>query len=112
MSAPGIGPGPTLWKSAILTTILRGRFPISSRICFHLLIIIYPLHSRNFKSLVININNLFSAAVDIYIDRFTVLERIKLPNFAIETDDGVTSNRIEAIKTIVSVGMLDIHARM
>jgi hypothetical protein len=31
MSAPGIGPGPTLWKSAILTTILRGRFPHFTR---------------------------------------------------------------------------------
>lgn len=26
MSTPGIEPGPTLWKSAILTTILRGLF--------------------------------------------------------------------------------------
>ncbi len=112
MSAPGIEPGSTLWKSAILTTVLRGRFPILSRIKIHFLII-YPHHPRNFKCFVVNINNnLFSAAVDIYIDRFTVLERIKLPNFALETDDGVTSNRIEAIKTMVSVRMLDVHDRM
>ena len=38
MSAPGIGPGPTLWKSAILTTILRGRIHILLTIKIHFLI--------------------------------------------------------------------------